>query len=166
MKWRKWCFWHNIYCLRLLGNVISFKKCFFNQDNRHHEKVQRSDFNWGLLWYNQICSLLSPFVQSLFFFLPLPFCLTGQSVVRRQHEAKLTLDCRVCYHDDAEEIPDLVHPTWHDLQLFVSAVFLLMGTLVRALCTFAASLCGDNLCCLHHCVLLKWAACSHCLPEC
>ncbi len=61
-------------------------------------------------------------MPSLFFFLPLPFFLSGQSVVRRQYEAKLTLGCRVCCHDYAKEIPDLVHPTWHDIQLFISRV--------------------------------------------
>lgn len=125
----KLCFWHNIYCLRFLRKTVSLRICFLSKRNLRYEKVQRSDFNWSLLWFNLICSLLFSIVHSLLYFLPLPFFPSGQSVVRRQHEAKLTLGCRVCYHDDAEEIPDLVHPTWHDLQLFISAVSLLVGTL-------------------------------------
>lgn len=65
--------------------------------------------------YAAVC-FLHLYILSVF----LPPSPCGQSVVRRRYEAKLTPGCRVCYHDYTEEIPDLVHPTWHDLQLFIS----------------------------------------------
>lgn len=114
---------------KIVEEYSLFKNMLFEQEKSALLKGSALRFNWSLLWFNQLCSLLFSIVHSLIYFLPLPFFLSGQSVVRRQHEAKLTLGCRVCYHDDAEEIPDLVHPTWHDLQLFISAVSLLMGTL-------------------------------------